>query len=179
MKTFEFGQAEGQIMQMAYVVEDLEASIEWWSKEARTGPWFVIDHFLAPDQNYRGKPSTADVRIAMSFAGHMNIELIQPLDSKPSVYKELIDTRGYGFHHVGIAFVDMAAAIAEYESRGYTLAYDAAVPTGGSVAYMDDGRNEPGFVELLPVTDGMESTFTRMWRQCNGWDGIDPIRPFA
>ncbi len=179
MKTFEFGQKEGQIMQMAYVVRDLEESIHWWSKEARTGPWFVIENFLAPDQIYRGETSTADVRIGMSFAGHMNIELIQPLDDEPSVYKELIERRGYGFHHVGIAFVDMAAAIAEYEQRGYALAYHAAVPTGGSVAYMDNGSNDPGFIELLPVTDGMEATFSRIWRACNEWDGKDLIRPFV
>lgn len=179
MKTFEFGQAEGQIMQMAYVVEDLEASISWWANEARTGPWFVIDNFLSPGQIYRGQPSTADARIGMSFAGHMNIELIQPLDNEPSVYKELINRRGFGFHHVGIAFVDMAEAIKDYESRGYTLAYDAPVPTGGSVAYMDDGRNDPGFVELLPVTAGMEETFTRIWRAAQDWNGADRIRAFA
>lgn len=179
MKMFEFGQAEGQIMQMAYVVEDLEASIKWWASEARTGPWFVIDNFLAPGQIYRGQPSRADARIAMSFAGHMNIELIQPLDQEPSVYKEHIDRRSFGFHHVGIAFTDMAAAIADYESRGYALAYDAPVPTGGSVAYMDDGHNDPGFIELLPVTPGMEETFTRIWRAAQNWDGTGLIRPFA
>ena len=40
----------------------------------------------------------------MSFAGHMNIELIQPLnDAEPSVYREWIEKRGYGFHHWGRA----------------------------------------------------------------------------
>ena len=33
----------------------------------------------------------------MAFAGHMNIELIQPNNSAPSVYREVIERRGYGF----------------------------------------------------------------------------------
>jgi hypothetical protein len=82
-----FGQAVGQIVQMAYVVEDIRTSIDWWVRGAKTGPWFLLDHFWADDQVYRGAPSKADVSIAMGFAGHMCIELIQPLDSHPSVYR--------------------------------------------------------------------------------------------
>jgi hypothetical protein len=41
MKMLGFGQAIGQIMQMAYVVEDIEAAIEWWTRDAKTGPWFL------------------------------------------------------------------------------------------------------------------------------------------
>jgi Glyoxalase/Bleomycin resistance protein/Dioxygenase superfamily len=173
-----FGQPLGQIIQMAYVVEDMHAAIRWWIKDAKTGPWFLLDHFWAEDQCYRGSPSKADVAIAMGFAGHMCIELIQPLDTHPSVYREIIDRRGYGFHHVGIAVAYVDAHIPDYEARGYKLAFKANVPTGGAVAYMDDGRNNPGFVELIPATPGMDETFTRFWRASVDWDGRDPIRSF-
>ncbi|WP_353228236.1 VOC family protein [Novosphingobium sp.] len=177
--TLGFGQKLGQIMQMAYVVEDIRASMAWWMADARTGPWFLLDHFLGPDQTYRGAPSRADVTIAMAFAGHMQIELIQPLDDHPSVYRDVIAQRGYGFHHVGIACADVDAEIPGYQARGYTVAYRAAVPTGGAVAYLDNGRNQPGMVELIPVTPGMDETFTRFWRASVDWDGSDPVRPFA
>ena len=107
MTTFGFGQSMGQIIQMAYVVEDIHAAIDWWVRDAKTGPWFLLDSFLGPDQTYRGAPSQADVSIAMAFAGHMQIELICPKDGHPSVYRETIDKRGYGFHHVGIACSDV------------------------------------------------------------------------
>jgi len=70
------------------------------------------------------------VSIAMAFAGHMQIELIQPKDNHPSVYKEIVDRRGYGFHHVGIAVEDADAECAAYERRNYTAAYWAPVPSG-------------------------------------------------
>lgn len=179
MTTFGFGQATGQIIQMAYVVEDIHTAIDWWVDHARTGPWFLLDHFWAEDQVYRGAPSQADVAIAMAFAGHMNIELIQPLDRHPSVYRDLIAKRGYGFHHLGIAVEDVDAEIAAYEANGHTLAFRANVPTGGAVAYLDNGRNDPGMVELIPATQGMDETFTRFWRASLDWDGRDRVRPFA
>jgi hypothetical protein len=179
MQTLGFGQEVGQIIQMAYVVEDISASINWWIEDAKTGPWFLLDHFWAEEQRYRGAPSQADVSIAMGFAGHMCIELIQPLDDHPSVYKEIIDRRGYGFHHMGLCVADVDAEIAAYEARGYALAFRAKVPTGGAVAYMDDGRNDPGFLELIPATAGMDEVFTKFWRASVDWDGSDPIRLFG
>jgi len=174
-----FGQNVGRIIQTAYVVKDIRASIDWWVKSANTGPWFLLDHLLADDHVYRGKKSTADVAIAMAFAGSMCIELIQPLDDNPSVYKETIDLRGYGFHHLGLAVSDVDAEIETYRAKGYEVAFRAAVPTGGAVAYLDNGVNDPGFLELIPVTPGMDETFTAFWRASQGWDGSNPIRPFA
>jgi hypothetical protein len=115
----------------------------------------------------------------MAFAGHMQIELIQPKDNHPSVYKEIVDKRGYGFHHVGVAVEDAEVESAAYERRGYQVAFRAPVPSGGAVYYMDDGRNEPGFVELIPATAGMDDMFTRYWRASVDWKGENPIRPFG
>jgi hypothetical protein len=33
-----FGQSIGQIIQTAYIVEDIHASIDWWINDAKTGP---------------------------------------------------------------------------------------------------------------------------------------------
>ena len=37
-RTFGFGQSTGQIIQMAYVVEDIEAAIAWWIRDAKVRP---------------------------------------------------------------------------------------------------------------------------------------------
>ena len=98
-----FGQPDDGVIQMAYVVADIRASINHWVTQLNVGPWFLLDHFTGTDPKYRGRDSTADVSLAMSFAGHMNIELIQPNNDAPSVYREWIERRGYGFHHWGRA----------------------------------------------------------------------------
>ena len=119
------------------------------------------------------------VAIAMAFAGHMMIELIQPKDAEASVYQETIRQRGYGFHHVGIAVEDVEAERAAYAKRGYHVAFSTPVPSGGNVYYMGDGHNAPGFVELIPATTGMDEMFTRYWRASVDWDGRDAVRQFA
>jgi hypothetical protein len=179
-KTLGWGQPYGTAVQIAYVVADLRAAIDHFVRDCGAGPFFVLDHFLQPGQLYRGQPSTADVTLAMGFAGNSWFELIQPLDDNPSVYRETIHARGHGFHHVGIAFDDVEAAAADYAARGWREAFRAAVPTGGEVIYLEsDDPAAPGFVELLPVTPGMDAVFTGFWRAAQGWDGRDPVRPFA
>ena len=174
-----FGQRTGQIVQTAYVVQDIHVAIDWWIRDARVGPWFLLDSFKDSQGRYRGQPSAADVSIAMAFAGHMQIELIQPRDDRPSVYRETIEQRGFGFHHVGIAFEDVEAAREDYIRRGYEVAFSTPVPSGGNVYYMAGGGPAPGFVELIPATPGMDDLFTRYWRASVDWDGRDPIRPFG
>lgn len=175
-----FGQPMWGIIQTAFVVEDIRASIAHFQRDCAAGPFFLLEHFLTDGQVYRGSQSSADVAIAMGFAGHMQIELIQPLDDNPSVYRETIDQRGYGFHHFGIACEDVDGAMPAYLARGYQLAFKAAVPTGGSVAYLEGGdAAAPGFLELIPATAGMDTHFTAMWQAAQDWDGQDAVRPFA
>ncbi|MES2700369.1 MAG: VOC family protein [Pseudomonadota bacterium] len=179
IKQLGFGQPFGGIAQTAYIVPDLAAAIDHWTRNLGAGPFYVLPHLLAPGQTYRGAESRADVTLAMGFTGHMMIELIQPLDDHPSVYRETIEQRGFGYHHVGIAFDDVDAAVRDYAARGWHEAYRAGVPTGGEVVYLDNGSGAAeGFIELLPVTAGMDATFTRFWEAACNWDGSDPVRPF-
>ena len=134
-----YGQPMGGIAQTAFIVPNLHEAIGRWVTDMRAGPFFVLPNFLVPGQTYRGEESRADITIAMGFAGHMLIELIQPLDDEPSVYKETIELRGFGFHHVGIACADVDADSLAYQARGYHEAFRAAVPTGGEVVYLDNG----------------------------------------
>ena len=62
MDTFGFGQSVGQLVQMAYVVQDIDAAIERWVRDYRVGPWHLLDSFTGPDQIYRGtrrRPTSA------------------------------------------------------------------------------------------------------------------------
>jgi hypothetical protein len=175
-----FGQPRGGIFQMAYIVEDLDAAIAYWVRDLKVGPWFRLNGFDGGhDAVYRGGEYTATVDLAMAFAGHMQIELLQPNDDEPSVYKEMIDAKGYGFHHFGVASDDVEADIAALEAKGYELAFKASVPTGGHVAYMDGGAGQPGFLELCAATPAFEEVFGRFHRASVGWDGDDPVRPFG
>jgi hypothetical protein len=173
-----FGQPDDGIVQMAYVVPDIRQAMDEWTRRLKVGPWFLIDHFTGVDAQYRGQPSGADVALAMSFAGHMNIELIQPNNNEPSVYRETIQKRGYGFHHWGVATWNFDQELKRYQDSGHELAFFAKVPSGGRVAYMDTTANLPGMVELIELGADFESTFSRFYAATIGWDGKNPVRSF-
>lgn len=180
MKKLGCGQPMGTIAQTAYVVPDLQEAITHWTQNMGAGPFFVLPNLLGPGQYYRGEASRGDITLAMGYAGTMQIELIQPLDSNPSIYQETIAKRGYGFHHFGLAFEDVEAASADYQTRGFQEASRVAVPTGGEVIFLDNGEGPQwGFIELLPVNPAMDDVFTRFWEASRDWDGKDPARPFG
>jgi len=174
-----FGQPDNGIIQMAYVVEDIQRAMDMWVKKLNVGPWFLLDNFSGIDAQYRGEPTQNAVSLAMSFSGHMMIELIQEHQPAASVYRETIEKKGYGFHHWGVATKDFDASLAGYQASGYDLAFFARVPTGGRVAYMDTTRDLPGMVELIELGAAFDEVFSRFYAASIGWDGKNPVRRFA
>ncbi|ROO27626.1 glyoxalase [Salinisphaera orenii MK-B5] len=174
-----FGQPTNSIIQTAYIVAHLEDEIQRWIDDLNVGPWFVLEDFKGEEAIYRGKPSKASVKIGMAFAGHMMIELLQPNDDHPSVYKETREARGYGFHHFGVGSPHFGADVQRLERRGYDLAFQARVPTDDRVAYLDTKGELPGFLELIEVSEGMDEFFGRCYAASVGWDGKEPLRPFT
>jgi len=178
MSLVSFGQPDDGVVQMAYVVEDIQRSMLDWAKKLKIGPWFLLEHFTGEEAQYRGQPTNVDVSIAMSFAGHMMIELIQQRNDAPSVYRDVVAKRGYGFHHWGVATWNFDSDIERYRASGYDLAFFARVPSGARVGYMDTTADLPGMIELIELGAAFEPTFNRFYKASIGWDGSDPIRPF-
>jgi hypothetical protein len=173
-----FGQPDDGIIQMAYVVKDIRTAMAEWVSKLRVGPWFLLDRFTGEEPMYRGQPSKAEVSLAMAFAGHMNIELIQPNNDAPSVYREVIDAHGYGFHHWGLATSQFDRDVAGYRQAGHEIGFICRVPSGGRVAYLDTTRQLAGFVELIELGGAFEQVFGRFYRASIGWDGSEPVRSF-
>jgi Glyoxalase/Bleomycin resistance protein/Dioxygenase superfamily len=173
-----FGQPDDGIIQMSYIVADIHEAMEHWISKLKVGPWFLLEHFTGESPVYRGQPSQADVAIAMSFAGHMNIELIQPNNDAPSVYREHVERRGWGFHHWGVATWQFDRDVERYRKDGHELVFLARVPTGGRVGYTDTTHILPGYTELIELGAGFEEVFGRFYRASVGWDGRDPLRSF-
>lgn len=175
----DFGQPADGIIQFAYVVDDLDAAMDSYVRNLGVGPWFVLRDWLPDEGVYRGNPATARIDLAMAFNGHALIELIQPRDDEPSVYRELLQSTGPGFHHFGVSCLDYDAALDSALAAGHELAFQARVPTGDRVGYVDYHGALPGFVELIEMKPGAEAAFTRFQAAALTWDGSEPFRPFA
>ena len=53
MSLLGFGQPQAGIFQMAYIVDDIEASMQRWIEQLNVGPWFLLPHFTGERPTYR------------------------------------------------------------------------------------------------------------------------------
>lgn len=164
------------IIQIAYVVDDLNEAMARWQTNNLAGPFFVIEDVQFVDPMHRGEPVELDVDIAMSSSGGMNIELIKQHCDTPSIYKELRDRSGGGFHHWGVSSTDIDGDVADHQAKGHELAFHAGLQAGGSFAYMDTVEALGGFVELIEGGEGLRNMFAMIESAAADWDGTDPVR---
>jgi catechol 2,3-dioxygenase-like lactoylglutathione lyase family enzyme len=149
--------ADGRIMQTAFVTDDIERSVREFGKTYNIGGWAIIRSVGFDAVTLRGKPCDAAVRAAVAFQGDMMYEFIQPLDDRPSVYRDKTsNAASLGFHHLAYLVPDLAAAIAGYEAKGYTLAMRCTVG-GGEGAYMEGGDPGTGMIELLEAGPAVDA----------------------
>ncbi|HEY4773246.1 MAG TPA: VOC family protein [Xanthobacteraceae bacterium] len=176
MAFLNFGQPVDGLVQIAFVVEDIHASMSDLTRRLRIGPWFLREHAIFEKQLYRGQPSRVELSLAMGYAGHMMFELIQQHNDVPSVYREVIERRGYGLHHFGVAATRFDESVELYRSHGCDLVFFAEVLAGVRVAYMDCAGLLPAMVEIIEMTPSVETMFTSFQQASVGWDGSNPVR---
>lgn len=166
----------GVVAQVAHVVENIDREMERWTAELGLGPFFVIRHFAVHDVIYRGKPAVLDLDVALVFRGSMCFELIQQHNQAPSVYRELVESRGYGFHHFGIATRQFDADLARRAKAGAEITSSGTTGFGSRVAYLDTVATLGGATELIEMTPPVEDLFGMMYHAAESWDGRDPVR---
>jgi Glyoxalase/Bleomycin resistance protein/Dioxygenase superfamily len=171
-----FGPYLGAIMQVAYVVEDIEREMQRWTHELGIGPFFYLPHFPVADAVHRGRPSEADIDVALTFSGAMCFELIRQNNRAPSVFRELIDSKGYGFHHWAVSTKDFDAELQRKEKAGGVIASSCRVVVGARNAFVDTTASLGGMLEVIEVTPAVEEFFGMLRAASQSWDGSDPIR---
>jgi hypothetical protein len=146
----DWGRPTVGIFQTAFVVEDLDVAIEQFSKRFKVAPWTVFRDAEPVGALYRGEPAQAILHLAFGFAGHMTYELVQLADDAPSVYRDVVEDRGYGFHHFGYGTRALDEDVAAMKAEGYQAVGN--LDTAEIRLAMFDTRDVlPGMTELIEV----------------------------
>jgi Glyoxalase/Bleomycin resistance protein/Dioxygenase superfamily len=168
-----------RIMQTSYVVADVRAAAAEFSEVYGVGPWMVVGSSQLEDVRYRGAPGSFDVSVAATFAGDMMLELVAPNDESPSVFQEVIERSGYGFHHVALATETFSATVEQFRARGHEVVFEArssAADGGTRVAFLDRPDALPGMLEIMELDPGSEEAYAAMHAMSRQWDGREPVR---
>jgi hypothetical protein len=163
-------------MQMAWVVPDLDAAIASWVTNSGVGPFFVFDSVEFGDPVYRGKPSVTPKNVAaMAYAGDIQIELIQPLEDKPSLWTDRTPFGRPAFHHVAVNSENYAADLAFFNGQGAETAF-SGVMLGYPVCWIDTFDTLGFMMELMTPNPMADAVFGQIKAASVGWDGKDPVR---
>jgi 4-hydroxyphenylpyruvate dioxygenase-like putative hemolysin len=150
-KNHKQGPALDHINQIAIVVRDIDAAIEYYGAAFGWGPFHVVE--VATDLPYGGAVSKVGLKLAFALLKHLDleIELAQPLSGN-SPYSEHLRNHGEGVLHLRIATENIEGALHHLEGLGIQSIFSAG-HEGRTVSTHVDSHQRHGVKIKLIRTD--------------------------
>lgn len=169
-------QPEGSIIELCHVTRDLDAALAHWTRDLGAGPFFVFDVPVLPGQLYYGEPTEVSMRVGFGFSGGILIELLEQTNVGASPFRDFLDERGEGLHHV-MPRTNYDAGFARLSEAGHDVAYAGQMPSGERFCLFDTRKVNGAYVELMELSEAMLGSLALMAKAHATWDGVtDPVR---
>jgi catechol 2,3-dioxygenase-like lactoylglutathione lyase family enzyme len=169
----------GEIRQVAYLVPDIEAAMDHWSRVLGIGPWYYNPRVPIRNYHYRGQTYEPHNSVALANAGALQIELLQPRNDVPSMYRDFLRAGHQGVQHVAYWTEDFDADLARAKAAGFEVCMGGEVGENGRFVYFDDRSGlRATTIELAEVAGPKGRLFRLIREAAVGWNGHDPVRPF-
>jgi len=126
-----------QITQVAFVVKDLQKTMENYWNIFGIGPWDVYE-MHAPQlsqMSYRGKPADFSMKVGNAMVGSIELQLIQPLSGE-SLYREALAEQGERVHHLQF-ITDNLDKVTQIMNQDGFATLESANVNDGKFAYFD------------------------------------------
>ena len=172
----------GDIRQAGYVVNDIEAAMDYWSRVLGVGPWYYNPKVPIVNYRYRGQGYEVHNSVALANSGPLQMELIQTRNDAPSMYRDFKQAGNLGLQHVAYWTEAFDADLARLEGQGFQVVMSGEVGEKGRFVYFDQKAHpglHPGTVIELSEVAGPKGKLFKLIREASeGWDGHEPVRPF-
>jgi len=164
----------GPVVQQGYVVPDIQAAMAHWLARG-VGPFFM--------ETLRGYPAevdaesaTVDLTAAFAFSGDQQIEVIQPDDDQPTIYREFLEQNpAGGLQHLAVWVDHIQTKLDELAAAGH--GYRVRQQYGDRHAYIDSVESPGVMIQLMARNDTIDELFRIIRRSADTWDGRSrPIR---
>jgi hypothetical protein len=141
-----------KMLHIGIVVRNIEQVREHWVKFlglAKAPDIMIATGDAKNPTEYRGHPSTAQAKLAFLTLDNLQVELIEPIGDTPSHWREFLEKKGEGVHHIAFEVRGMGEAYLEkYAEVGYPAAQHGGWATG-EYGYMDTAAALGVTVELI------------------------------
>ncbi len=129
------------VAQVGFIVKDVEATKKKWAEflGVEVPPTQPIGDFEVTQTNFQGEPAPkAYCWMAFFDVGPgIQLELIQP-NEEPSTWRNFLDEKGEGIHHVAFQIKDSKACVANAEANGLKLVQHGVYGDGsGEYNYLE------------------------------------------
>jgi hypothetical protein len=153
--------ATGQIVQVAWVVEDLGPTETLLESQFGSGRWTRMEGIeFGPDAcTFRGQPADFVADISLAYAGDLQLELIRPVRGD-SIYTEFLTAHGPGLHHLCFETDDLAESIRAAQDAGLEIVQQGSMAGGAmEFAYVDGASSGMPYSELARFGPEMRAFF--------------------
>lgn len=157
----ESGVKLNRAVQIGIVVRDLDRTTELLSSLFGIGPFRFIEWPNRPDSKYwyRGQEQSIRLRQAFVQVGNLELEFIQPVEGERNAYKEFLEQKGGGLHHVLFEVDDMESVVEALSGLGVKSLQAGTGIRPGTRWTLLDTQDLVGFpVELRHVAPGCDGT---------------------
>jgi hypothetical protein len=169
----------GEIRQLGYVVHDIEAAMDHWSRTLGVGPWFYNPRVPIRDYQYDGKGYEPHNSVALANSGFVQVELIQIRNDVPSMYRDFLQAGRTGLQHVAYWTSNYDADLERLLAQGFKPKMQGEVGERGRFIYFDTEFHPGTVIELSEVAGPKGRMFDLIRESSLSWDGVtDPVRPF-
>ncbi|WP_342661399.1 hypothetical protein Rruber_05164 (plasmid) [Rhodococcus ruber] len=163
-----------QIVQIAFVVDNLEDAARGWSGTFGAGPFFVHENMPVSDvRGPDGRPAVFSQDVAIGQWGSLMVELVKWHDLQAGPVADVLGRSG--FNHVAYFAPDSDAERERLEAAGHKVV--VSLGFGDLRVHFHDAVAEHGFaIEHYPCADVVEELYRKVAEAAQGWDGADPVR---
>jgi len=153
--------------QVAFVVKDMDAAQKFFNQKMGVPRFLVLDKFsqAVTEKTYRGRSVDAQFKIALTYSGDTQLELCQHISSE-TCYKEFLERRGEGLHHLGFFMDDkpkFEQALADLTGQGYPVLMSGRVDELRFV-YLDTEAAIGSVMELVYLDQPTKDMFAKIKR---------------
>lgn len=169
----------GPIRQLGFVVRDLDQAIQAWT-DVGVGPFYVAESPEKSDQLYFGKPTDSRVRGAWSYAGKMQIELLQLMNDGPSLLRDFALKHGQGLQHKAYWVDEFDDVLTQLQQQGYVVGQTGS-PLGehSRFAYVFQPSRPDSIIEISEYRGTKRALYEAIEEHSRNWNGQDPIRTWS
>ncbi len=148
-------------VQIGIVVADLERTTQLLTSLFGIGPFRFVEWPDRPEAtfSFRGKPEAIRIRQAFVQVGNLELEFIQPIAGERNAYREFLEQKGGGIHHVLFEVSDIEPVLQKLaEANVGVLQSGTGIRPGTRWALLDTNDLVGFLLELRHRPDGTDGT---------------------